>query len=88
MILTPRLAGLSVVFVVFLVHAIPFLLMQPVLYRSYGELAHVSAKTTLSLVLVSVTGGFVGTVAIVKALFLVQFDMVSVVVAGHWQLQF
>ncbi len=80
MILTPRLAGLSVVFVVFLVHAIPFLLMQPVLYRSYGELAHVSAKTTLSLVLVSVTGGFVGTVAIVKALFLVQFDMVSVVV--------
>jgi drug/metabolite transporter (DMT)-like permease len=71
---------LPVVFVVFLIHAVPFLLMQPFLHRYYGELAQISAKTALSLVLVSVTGGFVGTVAIVKALFLVQFDMVSVVV--------
>ena len=31
-VLTPRLFNLSVPFVVFLLHAVPFLFMQPVLY--------------------------------------------------------
>ena len=34
----------------------------------------------MALIVVSATGGLVGTIAIVKALFLVQFDMLSVVV--------
>jgi len=79
-ILTPRLAGLPVLFVVFLVHAVPFVLMQPVLFKKYGEIREFSKRTALALFLVSLTGGLVGTVAIVRALFLVRFDMVSVVI--------
>ena len=79
-VLTPRLFNLSVPFVVFLLHAVPFLLMQPVLYRSYRTLASLSAIDWIFLGLVALTGGVLGTFAIVKALFLVNFSQVSVVV--------
>jgi len=79
-VLTPRLANLPVPFVVFLLHAIPFLLMQPFLFRSYGRLRHMEAKGWLALALVALTGGLIGTLAIVKALFLVNFNHLSVVV--------
>lgn len=79
-VLTPRLSGLPVLFVVFLIHAVPFLVMQPILFSTWRELAVMERRSWLALVVVSATGGLVGTVAIVKALFLVQFDMLSVVV--------
>lgn len=79
-VLTPRLYNLSVPFVVFLLHAVPFLLMQPVLFRSYGALAALTATEWIFLGLVAFTGGLLGTFAIVKALFLVNFSQVSVVV--------
>lgn len=79
-VLTPRLVPLAVPFVVFLLHAVPFALMQPVLHRCWGRLRDFDSRTWLVLLLVSLTGGLVGTLAIVKALFLVGFKQLSVVV--------
>jgi drug/metabolite transporter (DMT)-like permease len=79
-VLTPRLANLSVPFVVFLVHAVPFVLMQPVLFRRWQALGRIDRRTWLVLAAVAFTGGLLGTLAIVKALFLVAFRQLSVVV--------
>jgi len=79
-VLTPRLSNLQVPFVVFLLHAIPFVLMQPFLHSAYRRLRRMTAKGWSALALVAFTGGFLGTMAIVKALFLVDFNQLSVVV--------
>jgi drug/metabolite transporter (DMT)-like permease len=79
-VLTPRLANLAVPFVVFLLHAVPFGLMQPVLFGCWRRLRAFDRRTWLVLFLVSLTGGLVGTLCIVKALFLVDFKQLSVVV--------
>ena len=79
-VLTPRLVNLPVSFVVFLLHIVPFILMQPFLYRSYGRLRLMDSRGWSALALVSMTGGLIGTLAIVKALFLVDFNQLSVVV--------
>jgi drug/metabolite transporter (DMT)-like permease len=79
-VLTPRLANLQVPFVVFLLHAVPFMLMQPFLWRSYRRLRTMSARGWLALAMVAFTGGLLGTLAIVKAIFLVDFNQLSVVV--------
>lgn len=79
-VLTPRLNNLSVPLVVFLVHAVPFLLMQVPLRSAYPALARLPARDWLFLALVALAGGVLGTLSIVKALFLVNFSRVSVVV--------
>jgi drug/metabolite transporter (DMT)-like permease len=79
-VLTPRLSNIQVPFVVFLLHAVPFALMQPLLGRSYGALRTMNRTAWWSLFLVALTGGLVGTIAIVNALFLVEFQRLSVVV--------
>ena len=79
-VLTPRLANLQVPFVVFLLHAIPFALMQPFLWPSYRRLWRMPARGWLALALVALTGGLLGTLAIINALFLVDFNQLSVVV--------
>jgi len=79
-VLTPRLANLAVVFVVFLLHAVPFGLMQPVFFPAWKRLLAFDGRTWLALFLVALTGGLIGTLAIVKALFLVEFNQLSVVV--------
>jgi drug/metabolite transporter (DMT)-like permease len=79
-VLTPRLANLPVLLVVFLLHAVPFALMHAVLWRSYRRLLRMRATGWLALGLVALTGGLLGTVAIVTALFLVNFNQLSVVV--------
>jgi drug/metabolite transporter (DMT)-like permease len=79
-ILTPRLHNLPVPFVVFILHAVPFLLMQPFLSASYRRVFSMGRRGWLSLFLVALTGGLIGTIAIVKALFLVNFSHLSVVV--------
>lgn len=79
-VLTPRLHNLDVLLVVFLVHAVPFVLMQPVLGSSWGALRRLDTRGWVVLFLVSALGGILGTFAIVKALFLVNFNQLSVVV--------
>lgn len=79
-ILTPRLSNLNVIFVVFLLHALPFLLMNTFLFNHYKELKKLDKKSFYSLVLVSAFGGAIGTISIVYALFIVHFQELSVVV--------
>ena len=79
-VLTPRLYGLDVGYVVFMLHLIPFALMNLFLYREYRQLKNIIRQDYVSLFLVSLFGGAIGTLAIVKALFLVNFQDLSVVV--------
>ena len=79
-VLTPRLFNLSVPFVVFLLHLVPFVLMQPFLFATYGVVRRLKMEDWVTLSLVALCGGILGTFAIVKALFLVDFNQLSVVV--------
>lgn len=79
-VLTPRLYNLNINFVVFILHALPFLLMNFFFFREYRKLKAFSSKDFLFLFLVSLAGGALGTMSIVKALFLVEFKELSVVV--------
>jgi len=78
--LTPRLYRLPVPLVVLLLHAVPFLIMLPFLHRRLRVLAAMGRRGWAALLLVSLTGGLIGTLAVVRALFLVDFDGLSVVV--------
>jgi len=71
---------MAVPFVVFLLHALPFGLMQPVLFGCWKKLRGFDRSTWMVLFLVALTGGLLGTMFIVKALFLVNFKQLSVVV--------
>lgn len=79
-VFTPRLGNLPVLFVVFLLHLVPFLLLQPFLMGSYRKLLRMTWRGWLTLFLVGVTGGVLGTYAIVRALFLTNFSGLSIVV--------
>ncbi|MEJ2638941.1 MAG: DMT family transporter [Desulfosarcinaceae bacterium] len=78
-VLTPRLYNLDVAWVVFVLHALPFVGMQFPLYREYRELSRLSAGDLFYFFLIALFGGAIGTLAIVKALFLVQFKHLTVV---------
>lgn len=79
-VLTPRLYNLNITFVVFVIHAIPFLMMNVFLFKEYRHLRSFSPHEMLFIFLIALTGGALGTMAIVKALFLVDFKDLSVVV--------
>ncbi|NOR88069.1 MAG: EamA family transporter [Bacteroidales bacterium] len=79
-VLTPNLSNLKVAFVVFILHLIPFLLMNPFLYKRYALLKTLNKPEVFSLFMVALLGGSLGTLAIVKALFLVNFQSLSIVV--------
>ena len=78
--LTPRLYNLPVPLVVFLLHAVPFVVMQPFLFKGYRTFRNLRRGDWFVLLLVALTGGILGTFSIVKALFLVNFNQLSVVV--------
>jgi drug/metabolite transporter (DMT)-like permease len=79
-VLTPRLYNLDVGLVVFILHALPFFLMQAFLYKEYKYLKKFSRKDYLVIFLIALFGGAIGTISIVKALFLINFKELSVVV--------
>lgn len=79
-VLTPRLAGLPVGFVVLLLHAVPFAIMLLVLPGRWRQLTRLGRDGWFAVMAVAATGGLVGTLAIVHALFLVGFNQLSVVV--------
>ncbi len=79
-VLTPRLYGLPVAFVVFLLHLVPFVLAQPFLFRSYARIAALPRRELFALMLVALLGGVLGTLSLVHALFLTNFRQLSVVV--------
>lgn len=77
--LTPRLFNLDVAFVVFILHLIPFIIMNSFLFNNYKFLSKFSKEDYIYLGLIALFGGALGTLAIVKALFLVNFNHLSVV---------
>ena len=79
-VLTPRLFNLKVPFVVFILHLTPFLLMTPFLYKRFPLIKTLNKPEIFSLFMVALFGGSIGTMAIVKALFLVNFQSLSIVV--------
>jgi len=79
-VLTPRLSGLPIILVVFLLHAIPFLIMQVAFRGMYSRLRQMEARGFAALLAASICGGLLGTYAIVKALFAVNFNGLSIVV--------
>ncbi|MFP4469731.1 MAG: DMT family transporter [Bacteroidales bacterium] len=79
-VLTPRLYNLDVGYVVFMLHMIPFIIMNFFLYREYRYLKTFSTGDYFFLGLIALFGGAIGTLAIVKALFLVNFQHLTIVV--------
>ncbi len=79
-VLTPRLHNLEVSWVVFILHVLPFLLMNLFLFKEYKNLKTFVRQDYIMLFLIALFGGAIGTISIVKALFLVNFEHLSVVV--------
>ncbi len=79
-VLTPRLYSLNIGLVVFIFHALPFVIMNVFMYREYRHLKTFTTGDVLMFVLLSLFGGAIGTLAIVKALFLVNFKALTIVV--------
>ncbi len=79
-VLTPRLFNLNVGFVVFMLHFIPFVLMNFFLFKEYKHLKNFTFQDSIVFILIALFGGSLGTLAIVKALFLVHFQHLSIVV--------
>lgn len=79
-VLTPRLNSLDIGLVVFIFHALPFLIMNVFMFREYRHLKEFTKGDVLIFFLLSLLGGAVGTLAIVKALFLVEFKALTIVI--------
>jgi len=79
-VLLPELSMLNVAFVVFLLHGIGFLILNTFSWKEYTYLKKFTRSDWIYLVLIALFGGAIGTLAIVKALFLVNFTQLSVVV--------
>lgn len=79
-VLTPRLYNLDVVYVVFILHLLPFLLMNLFMFGEYRNIRLMPRKDIIIFLLISLFGGAIGTLAIVKALFLMNFNHLSVVI--------
>jgi drug/metabolite transporter (DMT)-like permease len=79
-VLTPRLYSINIGLVVFIFHALPFVLMNLFMYKEYRYLKQFTGNDVLMFFLLSLFGGAVGTLAIVKALFLVNFQALTIVV--------
>lgn len=78
--LTPNLYNLNVPFVVFILHFIPFIFLNPIMFRKYKVFFEFSNQDKTVMFLIALFGGALGTLAIVRALFLVNFDHLSIVI--------
>ena len=79
-VLTPQLYRLDISLVVFILHALPFIIMNFFFFREYRHLKSFTSGDVLMFFLLSLFGGAIGTLSIVKALFLVNFKALTVVV--------
>jgi drug/metabolite transporter (DMT)-like permease len=79
-VLTPRLHHLPIDYVVFVFHMIPFLLMSVIFRRQFRYITQFNRSDYLFITLIALFGGALGTLSIVKALFLVGFKKLSIVV--------
>lgn len=78
-VLTPRLYNLDTKFVVFMLHLLPFIGMNFIFYKEYRVLKKFTRYDYIFMTLVAVFGGVIGTLSIVKALFLLNFQHLTIV---------
>lgn len=78
-IFTPQLSNLDVGFVVFILHLFPFLLMNIFFAKQYRNLLLMNKSDIITFFFISLFGGALGTLSIVKALFLLNFNHLSIV---------
>lgn len=79
-VLRPTLYVLPVALVVFIEHAIAFLIMLPFFIREFSEVKKLKIADWGAFLWVAVFGGVLGTMFITKALFYVDFVNLSIVV--------
>jgi len=79
-VLRPSLFALPVPLVVFVESAIVALLITPLFVRQFSSLKTLSRNDWLAFIGVAIFGGAIGTMAITKALFYVNFVNLSIVV--------
>ena len=79
-LLRPRLYHLSVPIVVFLEHFIALIFMSPFLIYEIKSLKKIKFKDWLSFFWIALFGGAIGTMALTKALFFVNFEHLSVII--------
>ncbi len=78
--LTPNLYSLPVPLVVLTLHLFPALLLSIIFFKKFKYLAKFTFQDYLFFTLIALSGGSIGTLAIVKALFLVNFSKLSIVI--------
>lgn len=79
-VLRPSLYSLPVVLVVFIESSIVAVLLTPLLFKNISILKKLSFKDWLAYAGVALLGGAVGTMAITKALFYVNFVNLSIII--------
>jgi len=79
-LLRPHLYTLPVPLVVFLESIIVAVLLTPILFKKFSDLKNLKTKDTLSFLGVAFFGGAIGTMAITKGLFYVDYVNLSIVV--------
>lgn len=79
-VLTPKLHTLDVFFVVLMLHAIPFAVMSIFLPKKFKAILKFSPLELTALFLASLLGGAAGTIFIVKALFIIDFQPFTIVI--------
>lgn len=79
-VLRPALYSLPVAMVVFIEHAIAFAIMAPFLIYEWKKLKNISKTGYFYFFLVALFGGALGTLAITKGLFYVNFASLSAVI--------
>lgn len=79
-ILRPALYSLPVPLVVLIESGIVAIILSPIFFRKFAEIKTLTRKDWLSFIGVGLLGGAIGTMAITKALFYVNFVNLSVVI--------
>ena len=79
-VLRPELYSLPVGLVVFIESAIVAVLLSPIFLKQYGKLKLLTFADWGSFVGVALFGGAIGTMAITKALFYVDYVNLSIVI--------
>ena len=79
-IFIPHLHNLSTPFVVFMMHFLPMLIIFSFCYKQFAFITKFDGLDWIIIFLISLLGAVLGTLAIVKALFLVNFHHLSIVV--------
>ena len=79
-VLRPSLYNLPVALVVFIESAIVALLLTPFMYKYFDDVEKLTLKDWLAYIGVAILGGAIGTMAITKALFYVNYVNLSIVI--------